>query len=207
VRGDPDFLEHWAVVLCKDQVVDLTRLQVDGRGGVVFALHDYPSNFVRRRVYPAHLFSPAYEAQRAQLQGLERPTAPQMGVRQICHWRWLMLRHDCQSSGGGQLGRVLHAAASWLKAATIGSLHAAARVLRARKAQLRSRLHEAAQTRGAHAVQVVPHRAANDAAFQGASTAGAAYASKLPRILRRAQSAQRLSCTASANPARAPGRN
>ncbi len=214
VRDDPDFLEHWAVLFGKDQVVDLTRLQVDGRHGVSFHVDDYPANFVRRRVYPAQLFLPGYEAQ---LSVLEGPRS-QLSVAQLCHWRWLMLRHDCRGNPLRRLPRIAHAAASLLKAALWGSLHAGQSALRQRRDRLMTRLMTATAHPGtahaAHAVLLQPHRAANDGAFsqqsQGpqpaATTASAAhtskYASKSPTTLAAQRMPLGLSCDSSQTQAR-----
>lgn len=52
VCGDPNYRDHWALVWQGAKVLDLTRLQVDGRLGVCFDLDDYPPNFQDRRLYP-----------------------------------------------------------------------------------------------------------------------------------------------------------
>jgi hypothetical protein len=207
VRDDPDFLEHWAVLLGKDQVVDLTRQQVDGRNGVSFHVDDYPANFVRRRAYPAQLFLPGYEAQ---LSTLERARG-QQSVGQVCHWRWLMLRHDCCGNPLLRLPRIAHAAASLLKAAVVGLLHASTVAMRQRRDRLMSRLMTATAHPGAaHAAQAVllqPHAAANDGAFtarpaQPGQLANAAYASKSPTSLGARPTPLGLSCDSSQTQAR-----
>jgi hypothetical protein len=204
VRGDPDFLEHWAVLLGKDQVIDLTRQQVDGRHGVSFHIDDYPANFVRRRAYPAHLFLPGYQAQ---LSILEGPRC-ELSASQLCHWRWLMLRHDCCGNVLLRLPRIAHAAASLLKVMVVGALRGSVLALRQRRDRLMSRLLTATAHPGAaHAAQAVllqPHRAANDGAFsQRADAPGpAAYASKSPATLSARHEPLGLSCGSSATQAR-----
>jgi hypothetical protein len=199
VRGDPDFLEHWAVLLGKDQVVDLTRQQVDGRSGVSFHVDDYPSNFVRRRVYPAQLFLPGYEAK---LSTLEGPRG-QLSVGQLCQWRWLMLRHDCRGNALTQLPRIAHAGASLLKTLVLASLNASVLALRQRRDRLMHRLITATANPGAahaaHAVMLQPHHAANDGAFstQPSQPANAAYASKSPTSLSARHTPLALSCDSS----------
>jgi hypothetical protein len=208
VRDDPDFLEHWAVLLGKDQVVDLTRQQVDGRNGVSFHVDDYPANFVRRRVYPAQLFLPGYEAQ---LSVMEGPRS-QLSVAQLCHWRWLMLRHDCLTNPLRRLPRIAHAAASLVKAALWGSVHACTAALRRRRDHLMSRLMTATahpgQAHEARAVMWQPHRAANDGAFNGQlerleQPGRAAYAAKSPVTSPAQQRPLGLSCGSSQTQARA----
>jgi hypothetical protein len=196
VKGDPDFLEHWAVKLSKDQIVDLTRMQVDGRSGVHFALDDYPANFVRRRIYPAHLFLPAYEAQLAQEEGPRR----QLSLAQLLHWRWQMLLHDCRAGQDLQIRRVAHAAASCLKLALMGSLNHVAQALRARRERLLTQLMGDAGQHGARAVKLQPHPAANDAAFVGHRPIAvvrapvAAFVAQSPTTSARQPCAAALSC-------------
>jgi hypothetical protein len=214
VRDDAEFLEHWAVLLGKDQVVDLTRQQVDGRHGVSFHVDDYPANFVRRRIYPAALFLPGYEAQ---LSTLEGPRS-QLSVAQLCHWRWLMLRHDCRGNPLRRLPRIAHAAASLLKAALMGSLHASQLALRQRRDRLMTRLMTATAHPGAAhaglAVLLQPHRAANDGAFrqqppapqravaQSSAAHSSKYASKSPTTLAARRVRLGLSCDSSQTQAR-----
>jgi hypothetical protein len=62
VVGDPDYVDHWAVLRSNDSVWDLTRVQVDGLRELVHGLGSYPANFQRQQVVPAALFLDAYRA-------------------------------------------------------------------------------------------------------------------------------------------------
>jgi hypothetical protein len=62
VLGDPHFVDHWAVLHDADTVLDLTRVQVDGRRQLVCALNSYPANFVNQRLYPASVVLADYVA-------------------------------------------------------------------------------------------------------------------------------------------------
>jgi hypothetical protein len=60
VADDPSYVDHWAVLLDADNVIDLTRVQVDGTLRLVSSIDAYPESFQRRRVYPASLLLDAY---------------------------------------------------------------------------------------------------------------------------------------------------
>ena len=60
VVGDPTYIDHWAVLLDDQTVIDPTRVQVDGRRRLLSPLADYPGHFSNRRVYPASLLLDAY---------------------------------------------------------------------------------------------------------------------------------------------------
>jgi hypothetical protein len=60
VTDDPHFVDHWAVMLDDDRVIDLTRVQVDGNARLVSRLADYPANYCDPRVYPAALLMHDY---------------------------------------------------------------------------------------------------------------------------------------------------
>ena len=52
VRGDSDFCEHWAVGISKHEVIDITRVQVDGKTHVLHTIDSYPSNYSQLKRYP-----------------------------------------------------------------------------------------------------------------------------------------------------------
>ena len=64
VNDDDHFFDHWAVVIGKSKVIDLTRVQVDGRKELIHDLTNYPANFVCPRFYPAALLLPEYDKSR-----------------------------------------------------------------------------------------------------------------------------------------------
>ncbi len=66
VADDPAYVDHWAVVLHGDTVIDLTRVQVDGTTHLTAAMVDYPANFRTPRIYPASLLARAYADARTQ---------------------------------------------------------------------------------------------------------------------------------------------
>jgi len=53
VKNDPAFCDHWAVRINPTQVIDLTRIQVDGKAStnVIFDIADYPTNYKAYRLY------------------------------------------------------------------------------------------------------------------------------------------------------------
>ncbi|HEX8957777.1 MAG TPA: hypothetical protein VF798_15970 [Burkholderiaceae bacterium] len=62
VFGDPDFCDHWAVLVDGETVLDPTHVQVDGDARLVHKPGDYPSNYRHPRRYPAGLLVPLYDA-------------------------------------------------------------------------------------------------------------------------------------------------
>lgn len=54
------YRDHWAVVLNGNQLIDLTRSQVDGRTSLFWRTTDYPDNYFCARRYPAALFLTEY---------------------------------------------------------------------------------------------------------------------------------------------------
>lgn len=62
VRNDPDFLEHWALVLDGDRVIDPTGAQVDGDSRAVRRMSEYPANYVSPRRYPVEGLVPVLGA-------------------------------------------------------------------------------------------------------------------------------------------------
>lgn len=57
VRGDPAFLEHWALALENGLVLDTTAVQVDGNPRPLRRLDEYPSNYRGPRHYPIEAMS------------------------------------------------------------------------------------------------------------------------------------------------------
>jgi hypothetical protein len=57
VVDDPAYLDHWALRLASGTVIDLTRVQVDGKSGINWTQADYPAAVYRHpQVYPSQLF-------------------------------------------------------------------------------------------------------------------------------------------------------
>jgi hypothetical protein len=61
VVHDASYCEHWAVFYGATTVVDLTRVQIDGKKDLIYKVTDYPSNFVDLRRYPSSLLLQQYE--------------------------------------------------------------------------------------------------------------------------------------------------
>ena len=53
VHDDVNFLEHWALVLDRETVLDMTAVQVDGNPHPLRRFESYPANYLRPRQYPA----------------------------------------------------------------------------------------------------------------------------------------------------------
>ena len=87
VTGDPHFLDHWAVRVDGQHVIDPTRVQVDGRIALLHAAADYPPNYVRMRRYPARLLLPLYAS---------HPSGQDGKLSQSFLWslRWRLFRYD-----------------------------------------------------------------------------------------------------------------
>jgi hypothetical protein len=60
VLGDPDFCDHWAVLFKEKIVIDLTRVQVDGKTEVTHGLGTYPANYCRPRCYSPDVLLPNF---------------------------------------------------------------------------------------------------------------------------------------------------
>ena len=121
VVGDPQFLDHWAVAISDTKVIDLTRVQVDGKTGLLYDIGAYPGNFVRRRHYPASLLTPALAANRPSPDG-------QCGARFLCTVRWRMFKHDLRrSAASGDPAAALRLGAL-LAQIRAGPLHAGGQV-------------------------------------------------------------------------------
>ncbi len=119
VRGDPEFLEHWALALEDGQVIDMTAAQVDGDPRALRRMDDYPANYVRARRYPV--------ASLLHILG-EREPAPgwRYPGRQL--WalhRWLF-RHDAAAAARTRSLRELAGASRAVVRAAVGLLMDAA---------------------------------------------------------------------------------
>lgn len=53
LKNEPVFCDHWAVKINDNQVLDLTRIQVDSKRSseVIFSIDDYPDNYLTPRFY------------------------------------------------------------------------------------------------------------------------------------------------------------
>lgn len=87
VANDASYADHWAVAMSDTKVIDLTRVQVDGRTAIKHNIQDYPKNFVKPRIYPASLLLPAYTQSRTTADG-------RIGARFMWRARWLLFVHD-----------------------------------------------------------------------------------------------------------------
>ena len=74
VTKDPDFHEHWALRFSADDVLDPTRVQVDGKRAVVKAIASYPATYFLGGEYPLNVFlkSPVASARDSHPQGSRR---------------------------------------------------------------------------------------------------------------------------------------
>ena len=61
VKGDRDFCDHWVVGCGDGMVIDLTRVQVDGKTGLLHSISSYPENYRDMRRYGASLLLPLFE--------------------------------------------------------------------------------------------------------------------------------------------------
>ena len=53
VTDDADYCEHWCIGISDTEVLDLTRVQVDGTTAVLHHIDNYPPNYTRMRRYPS----------------------------------------------------------------------------------------------------------------------------------------------------------
>jgi len=58
LSDDPDFVEHWALKVTEDRVLDLTAVQVDGNPTPWRLLDSYPPHYGKPRQYPIPLVLP-----------------------------------------------------------------------------------------------------------------------------------------------------
>jgi len=159
VVGDPHYVDHWAVLLDDERVLDMTHVQVDGRRRLVSRIDSYPSNFCNARVYPAELLTGAY----MESQGHETGRFTNRFIW-TCGAR--LFRHDVTAALAAHHLHGLRVALGegwrFLRLFLLGCMR---RWLERRARQLVSRLHERADpARGAkqvehHAEQAVTKRA------------------------------------------------
>jgi hypothetical protein len=139
VKDDPAYVDHWAVLLDSDNVIDLTRVQVDGSTKMICPIGDYPANYVNRRVYPTSLLGPAYLSRRA-------PGAARLSNTFLWSCGTRLLRHDLAAALRGRDLRGARAAldefATFLTCFAISSL---TRTLETRASRLLGRLSRHAE--------------------------------------------------------------
>jgi hypothetical protein len=136
VARDKHFFDHWAVAVDDTMVIDLTRVQIDGRTGLTYEIDDYPPNFMRPRLYPADLIVDDYL--RCRSAGIDR-LAPAF----LWRLRWRMLKHDVANAMMFRsVVRVAHSAVSLAKFCAVGWMAALLRTFEARRDLLLSRARE-----------------------------------------------------------------
>ncbi|MDO8931720.1 MAG: hypothetical protein Q7U97_04940 [Rhodocyclaceae bacterium] len=69
LANDPDYNDHWAVILQGNQVIDHTRAQVDGQAGIFWRTSQYPANYFAPRRYPASLLLTHFQRQQHEADG------------------------------------------------------------------------------------------------------------------------------------------
>ncbi len=139
VTGDPHFLDHWAVRIDGNHVIDPTRVQVDGRIALLHAAADYPPNYVRMRRYPANLLLPLYVNRAVGRDG-------RLSQRFLWALRWRLFRYDI---GRGPVLHSFHRATHALLSTAKFCLYDTARRLRDRLESRRKALVAAASARSA----------------------------------------------------------
>lgn len=89
LKGDADYRDHWAFGFESSTVIDVTRMQVDGRKGLVFHVGDYPASYGCPRSYPIHVLADLLH---------EYADADGDANRLSWFWmqrlRWIMCRYD-----------------------------------------------------------------------------------------------------------------
>ena len=111
VLGDPLYSDHWAVHIDEDQVIDLTRIQIDLTltAKVVFALSNYPQNFGRPRFYKT---APLLDEYR-NFQACYGNKLPPMLIKNL---RYLMLKEDLNYANNFQhFSGIVSAILSYMK--------------------------------------------------------------------------------------------
>ncbi|MDP9045365.1 MAG: hypothetical protein M3O01_11235 [Pseudomonadota bacterium] len=132
VLGDT-FADHWAVAIAGSWVIDLTRVQVDGRAGVLHRIDNYPVNYRCRALYPATLWAPVAAAVPRTRQGLDG------------HFAWAirrrMFRHDLRRAARQRDARLAaRSTLSLLRFVVAQGLQRWSTALEARRSTLRERL-------------------------------------------------------------------
>jgi len=133
VVGDPEFCDHWAVMLEDRTIVDLTHIQVDGSARLTARMQDYPTHFRRPHAYPAGLLLPTYECDRDRERRL-------LSSKCLLKIRWLLVSHDvAQALRCRSLLQVAEGLASLAKFAARHAVDRSLRRLYARREALRAR--------------------------------------------------------------------
>ncbi|MET0209458.1 MAG: hypothetical protein ABW220_10480 [Burkholderiaceae bacterium] len=134
IVDDAGHLDHWAVRLDGERVIDPTHLQVDGRSALVWRIASYPENFTQPAQYPAALLIEPYRASLA----IDPSRLTQRFMR-TCAWR--LFRADLQRARQTRDARSAMRACANLSSRLRGALlSAATRALQQRRAALHARL-------------------------------------------------------------------
>ena len=131
VKGDPDFCEHWSLAISDKEVIDLTRVQVDGNTAVLHHIDSYPHNYRQMTRYPASAVLTAHPFTWHGTDECARKRAA-LAVR------WAMFRHDLRTLPTMRaVGRGLREYTQYLRYAITAKL---LQNLEARRDMLRTRL-------------------------------------------------------------------
>jgi hypothetical protein len=104
VRNDPDFIEHWAVRLSETEVLDITRVQVDGDRQALKAINSYPASYRLVGEYPSSMLL-AYCLS-------EGDVLKSASFRQALAMRRAIHRHDRRQPGSGSFALRLRSLAN-----------------------------------------------------------------------------------------------
>ena len=116
VTNDCNFLDHWALLVGEREVIDVTRVQVDGRTDLLHDIADYPVNFRTPSRYPA---APLV----AQYIKCESHQGDRFSPGFIWKFRGLIFRHDVgQALRGMHLRQAARAVGAFCKFAWVYSL-------------------------------------------------------------------------------------
>jgi hypothetical protein len=135
VRDDPFYIDHWAVQLDEQNVLDLSRVQVDGSSALVCPVDGYPHNYQRRRTYPAALLLDEYVSTGAS--GRPRLSTRFMWICGTRLWRFDMAQ-AWRNASVRKAGTALTEFATFLSCFT---LDASTRALEGRARRLLGRLY------------------------------------------------------------------
>jgi len=93
VKRDPTYCDHWAVSIEQNQIIDLTRIQIDSKltSNVVFSLNNYPDNFSKPRFYETALLLDEY----LNFKEIYSDQLPPLLIRNL---RYLMLKQDLSNA-------------------------------------------------------------------------------------------------------------
>lgn len=169
VVGDRHYVDHWAVLLDDEHVLDMTHVQVDGRNTLVASIDSYPAHFRMARTYPAELLTDAYIE--SQEHGTGRFTSRFLWT---CGAR--LFAHDLQAAFVSRelsnFGMALRQGAQFLGLFLMGCM---TRWLEARARRLMRRLHDHPGVHMTVRAKPAPPRAGRAAATAadfGATAAG-----------------------------------